>query len=232
MPFATNKGIKIHYEIEGKGEPLILQHGNGGTLDSWHIFGYVNDLNKDHQLILVDARAHGKSDRLYDNSAYTAETVAGDYAAILDDLGIKKAGYWGYSMGGRIGYKCMLRYNLSRMNYMILGGSNPFGMRTEQDKKQNEESLSMLRMAIEKGMEAYIDFFEKGSARCLRRERRSCWGPIPGHSLPSIPTPPPGPALRAFYPGSSSRVSSMPVSRISGSLRPRRGQHSYPACPS
>ena len=161
MPFATNKGIKIHYEIEGKGEPLILQHGNGGTLDSWHIFGYVNDLNKDHQLILVDARAHGKSDRLYDNSAYTAETVAGDYAAILDDLGIKKAGYWGYSMGGRIGYKCMLRYNLSRMNYMILGGSNPFGMRTEQDKKQNEESLSMLRMAIEKGMEAYVDFFEK-----------------------------------------------------------------------
>ena len=172
MPFVSNKGVKIHYEVEGKGEPLILQHGNGGSLETWRIFGYVKDLSKDYRLILVDARAHGKSDKPYDSSLYSAETVAGDYATILDDLGIKKAGYWGYSMGGRIGFKCMARYNLSRVNYLIMGGSTPFGVRTEEEKKQNEESLSMLRMAIEKGMESYVSFFEKRVGK-MPPERRA-----------------------------------------------------------
>jgi len=172
MPFANNKGVKIHYEVEGKGEPLILQHGNGGSLETWRIFGYVEDLSKDYQVILVDARAHGRSDKPHDSSLYNAETVAGDYAAILDELGIKNAGYWGYSMGGRIGFKCMARYNLPRLSYMILGGSTPFGVRTEEEKKQNEESLAMLRMAIEKGMESYVAFFEKRVGK-MPPERRA-----------------------------------------------------------
>lgn len=27
MPYATNQGIRIHFEVEGAGTPLVLQHG-------------------------------------------------------------------------------------------------------------------------------------------------------------------------------------------------------------
>ena len=35
MPYAINQGTRIHYEVEGEGPPLVLQHGRGGNLHVW-----------------------------------------------------------------------------------------------------------------------------------------------------------------------------------------------------
>ena len=32
MPYADNNGVRIHYEVEGNGPPLVLQHGGTGSL--------------------------------------------------------------------------------------------------------------------------------------------------------------------------------------------------------
>ena len=56
MPFADNNGVKIHYQVEGEGPPLVLQHGFSGSLQSWHDSGYVGTLKRDHRLILADTR--------------------------------------------------------------------------------------------------------------------------------------------------------------------------------
>jgi pimeloyl-ACP methyl ester carboxylesterase len=32
MPYASNAGVRIHYEFEGSGEPLVLQHGFTSSL--------------------------------------------------------------------------------------------------------------------------------------------------------------------------------------------------------
>ena len=100
MSYALNKGIKIHYEIEGEGEPLVLQHGFIGTLDDWHDYGYAEEFKKDYKLILIDARGRGLSDKPHRVEDYHLQTMVSDLVAVLNDLGIEKAHYFGYSMGG------------------------------------------------------------------------------------------------------------------------------------
>ena len=61
VPYANNQGVRIHYEVEGSGPPLILHHGSFGSGLDWREFGYTDALKQDHQLILIDARGHGAS---------------------------------------------------------------------------------------------------------------------------------------------------------------------------
>ena len=95
MPFTANKGIRIHYEVAGQGAPLVLQHSLGRSLDAWWDFGYAQVLSQDYQLILIDARGHGASDKPHDAGAYQMEGMVGDVVAVLDALGISRAHYYG-----------------------------------------------------------------------------------------------------------------------------------------
>ena len=38
MPYADNQGVRIHYEMEGEGPPLVLQHGFSGSLEGWRVW--------------------------------------------------------------------------------------------------------------------------------------------------------------------------------------------------
>ena len=164
MPYANNQGTRIHFEVDGQGPPLLLQHGFSSTLERWYEHGYVAELAKDYRTILVDARGHGKSDKPHDEEAYRADIIAADYTAILDELGIEKSHFFGYSMGGRIGFQSLARYTRPRLASLIIGGATPYGTRTEAERKEYELRIAGLQMAVEKGMEAYItNFVEKTS---------------------------------------------------------------------
>jgi pimeloyl-ACP methyl ester carboxylesterase len=125
MPYATNNGVRIHYEREGSGPPLILQHGFTRSLEGWRDSGYVDVLKGDYELILVDARGHGMSDKPHDPAAYVPEKRAADIIAVLDDAGIDRAIYWGYSMGGQIGF-AIAEYMPQRFDAFVLGGMHPY----------------------------------------------------------------------------------------------------------
>ena len=104
MPYADNDGVRIHYRVEGQGPPLVLQHGFSESVVDWYEAGYVDALRSDYRLILIDARGHGASDKPHDPDAYELERRVTDVVAVLDGLAIKKAVFWGYSMGGWIGF--------------------------------------------------------------------------------------------------------------------------------
>ena len=104
MPYANNHSVRIHYQVEGEGPPLVLQHGFTSSLQNWYAYGYVAALRQDYQLILIDARGHGQSDKLYDPQAYALRHRVEDVLAVLDALQVDNAHYLGYSMGGRIGF--------------------------------------------------------------------------------------------------------------------------------
>jgi pimeloyl-ACP methyl ester carboxylesterase len=125
MPYATNNGVRIYYEREGSGPPLILHHGFTRSLEGWRDNGYAAALASDYELILIDARGHGRSDKPHDPAAYAAETRVGDVLAILDDAGLARAAFWGYSMGGRIGY-AFAQYAPERLNALVIGGMHPY----------------------------------------------------------------------------------------------------------
>ena len=125
MPFARSSEYAIHYEVVGHGPPLVLQHGFSGTLKRWIWAGYVDALKSRYRLILVDARGHGGSDKPHNPDAYSIEAQASDVAAVLDDLGIERAHYWGFSMGGRIAF-AMAKYQSSRVRTLVIGGGHPY----------------------------------------------------------------------------------------------------------
>jgi pimeloyl-ACP methyl ester carboxylesterase len=125
MPYAINQGVRIHYRVEGDGQPLVLQHGFTDSLETWYETGYVQALKPRYRLILIDARGHGASDKPHQPDAYDRERNVEDIAAVLDDLDLPRAHYLGYSMGGRIGF-AIARYAPERVHSLILGGGSPY----------------------------------------------------------------------------------------------------------
>ena len=63
MPYIDNDGVKIYYKTVGTGSPLVFAHGMSMSIEDWEEWGYVSALCERHQLILVDGRGHGKSDK-------------------------------------------------------------------------------------------------------------------------------------------------------------------------
>jgi pimeloyl-ACP methyl ester carboxylesterase len=124
-PYTMNQGIHIHYHFEGEGPPLVLQHGFTSRLEAWRQFGYVQALQHSYQLILLDARGHGASDKPHDLVAYALPKCVGDVMAVLDALNIAKAHFCGYSMGGWIGF-AMARYAPERVESLIIRGAHPY----------------------------------------------------------------------------------------------------------
>lgn len=97
--FTTKDGVKIHYLVKGKGTPVILIHGYTGSAEgNWFANGIADALAKNHQVIALDCRNHGRSDKPQPMGPGRAE----DVIELMDHLKIQKAHFHGYSMGGGI----------------------------------------------------------------------------------------------------------------------------------
>jgi len=125
MPYVSSQGIRIYYQPEGQGAPLVLQHGWSDSLESWYEFGYVNALQSDSQLVLVDARGHGHSEKPHDPEAYAIPCFTADVVAVLGALALAQVHFFGYSMGGWIGFG-MAKHVAARIHTLILGGMHPY----------------------------------------------------------------------------------------------------------
>ena len=124
MPFVDNHGVKIFYSLDGNGTPLVLLHGFTDTHEAWIDLGYVDALKNEFQLILVDGRGHGRSDKPHDPKAYPFHVCASDIVAVLDALEIPKAHFFGYSWGGKIGF-ALANYYGERFASLTIGVSAP-----------------------------------------------------------------------------------------------------------
>lgn len=99
MPSTNSNGHKIHYELVGEGPPLVLHPGMYGTGSAWTAAGYTAALRDRHTLIALDPLGMGASDAPRDSASYTLRSRADYVTAVLDDLGIERAAFWGYSLG-------------------------------------------------------------------------------------------------------------------------------------
>ena len=120
--FFDSKGVRIHYIVAGAGEPVVLIHGWSADAEMWRPL--IDDLARDHHVIALDCRGHGKSDKPHDPAQYGMEMTR-DVVRLLDHLGIKRAHIAGYSMGGSIAIK-LLSEHPERFLTAIIGGSEGF----------------------------------------------------------------------------------------------------------
>ena len=92
----STNDITLHYHrTGGQKPPLVLLHGITDSGQCWVRLAQV--LEADYDLIMVDARGHGLSDK--PESGYTIDDHAADVAGLIQDLGLDKPAVMGHSMG-------------------------------------------------------------------------------------------------------------------------------------
>ena len=121
--YFDHDGVKIHYTVEGEGEPVILIHGFAVNGDmNWRRMGVNRALRKEYKVITIDTRGHGLSDKPYEKDAY-GEKMAWDVIELLNYLDIKEAHLVGYSLGGFIALKCVVSHPSRWKSLTIMGSA-------------------------------------------------------------------------------------------------------------
>lgn len=136
MPYAISGDVKIYYEVKGSGPPLLLIEGLGYA--SWMWIMQVDDLSKDHKLIIFDNRGVGKSDK--PNYPYTMDMFADDAKVVLREANIAAAHILGVSMGGMIAQKFALKYP-EMVKSLILVSTHHGGPEIEPIPKETLQAM-------------------------------------------------------------------------------------------
>ncbi|WP_054511751.1 alpha/beta fold hydrolase [Chryseobacterium sp. ERMR1:04] len=120
--FLKLKNTDLYYEIYGEGEPLILLHGNSGSIKEF--YQQIPTLSQQYKVIAIDTRGQGKST---DTSKldFTYKIFADDVKALVDELGLEKVNIVGWSDGGNTGLEFALKYP-DHLNKLVTIGANTF----------------------------------------------------------------------------------------------------------
>jgi pimeloyl-ACP methyl ester carboxylesterase len=117
LPDKIINGIKLHYELTGRGNPILLVHGFLGNWRSWnHQIGLFANR---YTVITPDMRGHGKTDRLLHTENYLMEVLASDLFQLLKALDINKCCIIGHSWGARITAQFAIRHR-DMLNGIVL----------------------------------------------------------------------------------------------------------------
>jgi len=151
-------GIKIYYEVYGAGEPLLLLHGNIGSIEN---FVYqIPELSKHFKVIAVDSRAQGRSSDSEQEITYAL--MASDMAELIDKLNLGKVNVVGWSDGGNIGLELAYAHpekvlkviaigaNYTHANWMapadsvVMDPNDPLILKTSEMMKRFSTSMKRL----------------------------------------------------------------------------------------
>lgn len=111
--------IKLYYQEEGNGEPLILLHGNGE--DSFYFKNQIDYFQSRYHVIALDTRGHGKSPR--GDAPFTIEQFSCDLYNFMQMHQILNAVILGFSDGANIAMKFAMKHP-DMVKALILNGGN------------------------------------------------------------------------------------------------------------
>lgn len=152
-----SNGTKIRYVTEGRGEPVVLIHGWMGDSSTWGRDKSGNTKLKPvdgFQVIAIDCRGHGKSEKPYDVEKYGPE-MAADVVRLFDHLKLEKAHLIGYSSGAFIVGKVAATHP-ERILSVVYGGQAP--VITGHVKPTDFSECDIFAKAVDegKGLGSYI----------------------------------------------------------------------------
>jgi len=157
MPFADTNGIRTYYEMVGSGQPLVLLHNDGMSLD---VFRRLRPhLEQDRLLLAYDRRGHGKSEIPSREAPYTVEVLAEDLRALLDASGMEQVDLFGCSGGANTALGFALAYP-ERAERLILAEPPILGLRQEHPIDTAGLSGDVIaRILQDQSVEAALDYW-------------------------------------------------------------------------
>lgn len=103
--YVEANGVRICYEVNGEGQPILLLHGNG---EDHRIFDRLTeDLKKYRKVFAIDTRGHGRSEAV---DSFHYSDIVEDVASFIRELNIKKPIVYGFSDGGIVGLMLASRH--------------------------------------------------------------------------------------------------------------------------
>lgn len=168
-PFGQNKLVGKYYQIRGfhmyveeygNGIPILMIHGNGGSIQSFN--HQIPFFSKNFRVIVADSRAQGLSNDLRDTLSY--EMMADDYATLLSQMKIDSAHVIGWSDGGIIGMLLAIR-NPDKVKKLVISGANL----SPDSSAVNDDVLRLVRPDYQKLVEnKHKSAAESNSQKLLR----------------------------------------------------------------
>ena len=165
MPVINSDGIKIYYETEGEGQPIVLVHGFSSDLNNWKSTGWVKTLKDKYQVIMLDCRGHGKSDKPHEFIKYSLKSMNSDIIKLLDHLSIEKTNFFGYSMGAAMLFQLLLQ-EPKRFISAILGG---FVLNFLEDKVERNRIREIVIKRVAALKAENIELIEDPMALAIRQ---------------------------------------------------------------
>lgn len=149
-------GVGIDYDVHGPGDgaPLVLLHGFPDSARLWrHQVPALVEAG--HRVIVPDQRGYGRSGKPADVDAYNMVVLAGDVAAVLDDLGIERAAVVGHDWGAAVAWvlAAFMPERVDRVAALSVG--HPIAFRSA-GQEQSEKSWYMLLFQFEGVAEQWL----------------------------------------------------------------------------
>lgn len=117
--YVNNRGFKMYYETYGTGEPLLIIHGNGGSINNF--IYQIPYFAKNYKVIVADSRSQGKSIDTGDSLSY--EMMADDLNGLLESLKLDSCYVIGWSDGGINGLLLAMRHP-DKVKKLAVTGAN------------------------------------------------------------------------------------------------------------
>lgn len=114
--YAPVNGIKVYYEVYGKGKPIVLLHGAFMTIDmNWGQL--IPELSKTRKVIAIELQGHGHTQ--FSEKKLSFPALASDVEGVMDYLKIDSADIAGYSLGGYVAYQLAIQ-NPKRVTKLVI----------------------------------------------------------------------------------------------------------------
>jgi pimeloyl-ACP methyl ester carboxylesterase len=134
--YLRTRGFGMYYETYGKGAPVLVIHGNGGSIASMR--KQIPYFSKHYRVVAADSRSQGRSRDDADSLSY--EMMADDCNALMDSLHLDSACVIGWSDGGIIGLLLAARHP-NKVKRLAVTGAN---IRPDSTAVSNGDIQSMI----------------------------------------------------------------------------------------
>lgn len=155
MPTLDRAGTNLYYEAHGSGPAILLSHGFGATSRMWRL--QLDELTRDHTVVVWDMRGHGQSDAPAEADAYSEALTVADMAALLDHLGFDQAVIGGHSLGGYMSLAFSIAHP-ERVRGLVITDTGPGYKRDDKREEWNVMANGMADSIAKHGTEALARF--------------------------------------------------------------------------